>query len=872
MSNGVRGTLLAGALLGMGAIASIAAPPPRQSAIRNPKSGNPQSAIPNPAIRNPQSAIRNPKSGNPQSAIRNPQSPAEQFYTQSVAPILKENCLTCHSGEKPQGGLDLARREGLLKGGESGPAVSSGRPEASLLLSAVNYRGKRMPPRGKLPQKQIDVLTRWVKMGAPWSKSAEAPKAHVGPPQVTPETKKFWSFQPVRPLRVPTVREKSWVRSPIDAFILRRLEDAGLAPNPAADRATLIRRASYDLTGLPPAPAEVEAFVADKSPDAWEKVVDRLLASPRYGEKWGRHWLDLVRYAESNSYERDGAKPNAWRYRDYVIRSFNEDKPYDQFAIEQLAGDELAPRTPDRMIATGYYRMGIWDDEPADPQQALYDDLDDIASTTGQVFLGLTVGCARCHDHKLDPIPIKDYYSFLSFFGGVRRYGVRSDESVAAASLRSIAPEADQQRQNALVAAHQEKVKANRDEAAAIEAKVLADLTPVEKEEWQTEPRRVPILSKRVPQLITAAELERYRALAEQRRALFRSQPRGLDMALCVTEIGPAAREMHILLRGSPKVPGERVEPAFLSILSPPAPQIAPSPHGDTSGRRLALARWIASAENPIASRVMANRVWQYHFGRGIVRSTNNFGLQGDRPTHPELLDWLAGELVAGGWRLKPLHRAIMLSAAYRMSSRGAAKALSADPENNLFWRFDMRRLQAEEIRDSILAINGSLNPKMGGPSIYPDVPAEVLAGQSMPGAGWGKSSPEEQRRRSVYIFVKRSLVMPIIASFDGPETDFTCPTRFATTQPTQALGMLNSDWINEQARVFAGYLRREAGPSVPAQVRLALDRSLQRPATASEVQRGVRLIERLAKEQHADPLAAFCVVALNLNEFVYVD
>ncbi|HEU4752667.1 MAG TPA: DUF1549 domain-containing protein, partial [Armatimonadota bacterium] len=337
---------------------------------------------------------------------------ALKFFTSEVRPVLEEKCVSCHSGEKPQGGLRLTSREAVLKGGGSGPAVNISKPEQSLLVAAVNYSGRRMPPQGKLPQKQIDALTQWVRMGLPWPSGEQAslePKAHAGPPQVTPETMKFWSFQPVRRPQPPQVKQKAWVHNPIDQFILARLEKEGLKPNPPASRAVLIRRAYYDLIGLPPSAAEVQAFVSDPSPNAWEKVVDRLLASPQYGEKWGRHWLDLVRYAESNSYERDGTKPNAWRYRDYVIQSLNQDKPYDQFITEQLAGDEISPRTPERLIATGYYRLGLWDDEPADPEQALYDDLDDIANTTGQVFLGMTIGCARCHDHKLDPVPQKDY-------------------------------------------------------------------------------------------------------------------------------------------------------------------------------------------------------------------------------------------------------------------------------------------------------------------------------------------------------------------------------------------------------------------------------------------------------------------------------
>ncbi len=804
---------------------------------------------------------------------------AAAFFTEEVRPVLQENCIACHGGDAPMGGLQLTSRAAILKGGASGPSVSLKTPGESLLLAAVNYQGRQMPPRGKMTPKQIEILTRWVRMGLPWPEGEAADlgkdERHAGPPKVTPRAMKFWSFQPVKRPKTPRVKRQSWVRNPIDAFVLRRLEAAGITPNPPAGKVALLRRVHYDLTGLPPTPEEVRAFLADTSAAAYEKVVDRLLASPRYGEKWGRHWLDLVRYAETNSYERDGHKPNAWRYRDYVIRAFNRDKPYDQFLLEQLAGDELAPRTPEKLIATGYCRLGLWDDEPADPEQALYDDLDDIASTTGQVFLGLTVGCARCHDHKIDPLPQKDYYRFLAFFNGVRRYGVRSADSVAQASLRSIAPEAEQKRYADAASVHKAKEQANGEQIAAIEKKVAGDFTPAEKEEFRTEAARAPILKKRVPGLLSQAEFDRYLALREERKDLERSRPPALDMALCVTEVGATPRPTHVLLRGNPHAAAESVEPGFPSVLAPPAPEIAPPAQGESSGRRLSLARWIASKENPLTARVMANRVWQYHFGRGIVRSPNNFGFGGDKPTHPELLDWLASELVARGWRLKPIHKQIVTSATYRMSARADPKALVRDPENDLFWRFDMRRLQAEEIRDSILAANGSLNLAPGGPSFYPAIPPEVLAGQSRPGEGWGKSSEEEQRRRSVYSYVKRSLITPIIARFDGPETDSTCPARFATTQPTQALGMLNGDFVNEQARVFAAYLREQTGPSPADQVKLALWRTLQRAPTAAEIERGVTLIASLRRSEKISEdgaLAYFCVVALNLNEFIYLD
>ena len=406
-------------------------------------------------------------------------------------------------------------------------------------------------------------------------------------------------------------------------------------------------------------------------------------------------------------------------------------------------------------------------------------------ATTGQVFLGLTVDCARCHNHKLDPIPQKDYYRLLAFFQNVNPYqnGGPTDE-----------------------------------------VRLFASST---------------------------------------------------EQALAVTESGPNAPETFVLVRGNPNAKGEKVEPAFLEILNPPRPEIpTPAAGARSTGRRTALAHWIASPENPLTARVMANRLWQYHFGRGLVRSPNNFGLQGDPPTHPELLDWLASELVAQGWRMKAMHRLIMTSNAYRMSSRDRAEASAADPGNDLFWRFDMRRLTAEEIRDSILAITGSLNLKMSGPGIYVDIPKEVLAGQSQPGKGWGRSPPSEQARRSVYIHVKRSLLTPILESFDLAETDRSAPVRFATIQPTQALGMLNGEFLNRQADLFAARLRRESSGRLDQQVRLALGLATSRIPTEAEIQQGVGLIEALQREKSAPEAALkyFCLMALNLNEMVYLD
>jgi mono/diheme cytochrome c family protein len=811
------------------------------------------------------------------------------FFETKIRPVLAANCFQCHGPDKQEENLRLDSRAAALAGGDRGPAIVPGKPDESLLIKAVKHLDDlEMPPKKQLPREQIADLALWIKSGAAWpDEGAPAAATRRSGYQVTDKDRAHWAFQPVKRPSIPAVKNRTWVANPIDAFIVAKLEANGLEPNPPADKRELIRRLYYDLTGLPPTPAEVEAFVADTSPKAYEALVDRLLFSPHYGEKWGRYWLDLVRYAESNSYERDDPKPHAWRYRDYVIRSFNDDKAYDRFIREQLAGDEMPDADDDGLIATGFYRLGIWDDEPSDPEQARFDGLDDIVATTGQVFLGLTVDCARCHDHKIDPIPQKDYYRLLSFLAGVNYYrnGGPTDElalsgNTATSQDRELLARELEQKRSHLVesiaalesrfrreyfAADKGHAAGNRSKDSATQggADVAAKNLDVASR-IQTDGDRV----------LGTAEFKRYQYLQGRLEAL-KSETALAGAALGVTESGPTPPDTFVLLRGNSHNHGDKVNPAFPDVLGGEEPVIpTPAPGAKTSSRRLALANWLASESNPLTPRVIVNRIWQYHFGRGIVRSPNNFGLQGDKPTHPELLDWLAAEFMSNGWRMKPLHRLIVTSNAYKMSSRGNPQALAVDPTNDLFWRFEMRRLTAEETRDSILAMSGTLNLKLFGPSVYPEIPAEVLAGQSRPGVGWGHSPPEDQARRSIYVHVKRSLLLPILEGFDLPETDRSSPVRFSTTQPTQALGMLNSAFVNEQAGLFASRLRREAGDDVAAQVRLALNLATARPPTKHEIESGVKLIVRLQHDGASSDAALrdFCLMVLNLNEFIYLD
>ncbi|MCC6493062.1 MAG: PSD1 domain-containing protein [Pirellulales bacterium] len=783
-------------------------------------------------------------------------APAVDF-AQQIKPLLARRCFACHGPTVSEGGLRLDRPDAALAELDSGlHAIVPGDTAASELVARVSATDDslRMPPEGKpLAPEEVALFRRWIAAGAPWQK--------------------HWAFIPPAPQQPPAVRDQSWPQNPIDAFILAKLEEAGLSPARRADRRTLARRAYFNLTGLPPTPQQLEKFLADQSPDAWPRLIDELLASPHYGEHWARHWLDLVRYAETNSFERDGAKPFAWKYRDYVIRAFNDDKPYDQFVREQLAGDELEPPADDAVIATGYYRLGIWDDEPADPLQARYDAWDDLVSTTSQTFLGLTIGCARCHDHKIDPISQADYYSFLAFFADVTPYADVHERDPARYSLWDMSSP-DQRRRRAEL---NEKIDAVRQELRAMEDAGIARMSPAEQEIAQT-PDRAALLNDKLQSYLNVSEWQLYED-AKRRLEAANGELRDLpapEAALALARCEPRPEPTHIMLRGNPHVPGEVVPPRFPALFGDAPPEI-PQPPADarSAGRRRMLAQWIASPQNMLAARVIVNRVWQHHFGRGIVRSPNNFGELGVPPTHPELLDWLALWLIEHQWRLKPLHRLIMTASAYQMSSATDQRALAADPTNDLFWRFDIRRLSAEETRDALIVASGQFNPQMFGPSIYPKLSAEVLATQSRPGDGWGESSEPDQARRSVYIFVKRSLLTPLLTAFDFPDVDAPCEARFVTTQPGQALAMLNGQFANDSARRLAERVAQEAGPDPRAQVARALELALLRPPAEEEISEGLQLLSTIQQKHNRDQqeaLRCWCLTLQNLNEFLYLD
>ena len=930
-----------------------------------------------------------------------------EFFNSQVKPILEENCFQCHgAGAEVEGGLHLTSREKILEGGDYGAAVSLESPADSFLLQMVGYGQEtaQMPPDGRLDDTSLEILAKWINLGLPY------PVQGTDVQPIPKTTSDYWAYRPLKRPQVPSVHASDWVRNPIDAFILAKLEMHDLTPAAPASKLTLIRRVYYDLTGLPPSPEAVEAFLNDTAPDAYEKLIDKLLKSPRYGEKWGRHWLDLVRYAETNGYEGDSDKPYVWRYRDYVINAFNKDKPYDEFIKEQLAGDELRTGTTETVIATGYHKLGVWDDGPADRKLARYDYLDDIVSTTGQVMLGMTVGCARCHDHKIDPISTRDYYSLLAFFhditpnnrGPLADIGTPEQQAVRD-KLLAEKRFAEQEAQDKLFKI-QEIIKIELAENISEEIVPDAPVSPIRDLTYRfyrstfeqfpddfnlLEPTaegrlfnnlfslapasrkkdiglvfegtlRVPeeatytfhinlhgtcrliINGYKVAELIgardvevaltngevsirleyfnkdldkphlevswsgasfekqplstnatvnfdellkTHAELietnESLKALVDQQKELKkqRDQRRRQRVpyeyqALAVSEGNHSPT--HILRRGNPHLVGREIKPAFPEVLNPPAVQMPPVPEDTkSSGKRRVFAEWMASAENPLTARVMVNRIWQHHFGRGIVRSTNDFGQLGIPPTHPKLLDWLASEFIASGWRLKAMHKLIMTSNAYRMSAQSNPGFMQQDANNDLFWRFDMRRLTAEEIRDTVLWITGKLNLKMGGPSVFPELPKEVLATSSRPRSVWGQSPPEEANRRSVYVKVKRSLLVPILNQFDQADTDSTCPVRFSTTVPTQSLTMLNGKFINDQAIAFANRMRWEGGVTVEDRVRFGLRLVLCREPELTEIQHGLSFMQELQQHEGVSSEVAldrFALLALNLNEFIFLD
>ena len=966
------------------------------------------------------------------------------FFQDRVQPILNR-CVGCHSGPTPTGSLDLTNRESALKGGQSGAAIAPGRSTESLLYQMV--RSKKMPPGDPLPDAQAEALREWIDAGAVWGEKLGHEPAGLD----------WWALQRLSRPAIPEVRNRPWVRNPIDAFILAPLEEKRLSPSPPAARITLIRRATYDLLGLPPTPQEIDAFLNDSSPDTYQRLLDRLLASPRYGERWGRHWLDVVRFGESTGYERDIPRDHAWRYRDYVIESFNQDKPYPRFVQEQIAGDVLEPIRREGIIAINFLVAGPWDlvgnSSSSEVMKARIreEELEDTISAVSQTFLGLTVNCARCHDHKFMPISQREYYRMKAVFTGIY-HGDRSILTPAeiAERKRRMAPQkrriARSYRElNALEKATRKRMLAKRGHGEVKEAQAapiarwyfdvdgkdsvgelhatLPDGATLENGQLhlrtkeaivETPPLRRDLREKTLevwvaladpkqksarimtvenpkermhdgisfggkqPKWLTASEL-RFRTnpptgpeeqaqpgeviqitvvySADHRITIYRNGvryesylpettgPKGLlqtfpaqesrvvfgkgleggidearlyDRALSAQEVASSFRagapsvteeelleEMtekqrkrweallsevaaardglskippvplayagnprkpgptFILERGDPINPREPVTPGGLAAVRTLSPEFDLPADAPEGLRRRMLAEWITHPDNPLFARVMVNRAWHFHFGKGIVSTPNDFGLTGDRPSHPELLDWLAAEFTAQGWRLKKLHKLIMLSSTYRQSSQFNARAAEVDSENRLLWTFSPRRLEGEAIRDAMLAVSGQLNPQMGGAGFRPFTHSVGSGGNYF----YTLTDPvgPEYNRRTVYRMNVNSAPNPLLENLDCPDPSTKTPRRSVTTTPLQALSLMNNSFVLRQAGRFAERLRREGGDEESRRVTLAYRLAFGRPPKPGEIERATALAREHGLEN-------FCWTLLNASEFVYLD
>jgi hypothetical protein len=689
---------------------------------------------------------------------------------------------------------------------------------------------------------------------------------------------KDWAYKPISVPPVPQLATgHTPLKNPIDAFLTEKLASKGLTLAPDADRRTLLRRVYFDLIGLPPTPAEVAAFLKDTSPDAYEKVVDRLLASPQFGERQAVWWLDVARFAETDGFKADDVRPNAWRYRDYVIKSFNADKPFDRFVKEQLAGEELFPDNPDAIVATGFLRHFPYEYNAVDVELKRQDMLNDITDTTAAAFLGITLGCAKCHDHKTDPVTQQDYYRFQAFFAGFWPVDV---------PLLSSTERAEYDRK---VAAWEAETEDLRHEMAEIEKPIrekatlkergrfpdeyahLLDIptdnrTPLQRQLGMLVERQVYTRNKINPTQMKQAEREKWEGMAKKMAEFDKDRPPEPPAAMSLTDVGRVCPPAKLLKRGSWRNPAkEELTPGFITSIDKRDPEVKPTEK--TSGRRTALANWIASKDNPLTARVIVNRLWQHHFGRGLVATSGDFGVTGERPTHPELLDWLAKELTAKDWSLKHIHRLIVTSTAYRQSAKSEAGA-KVDPDNSLLWKFPGRRLDGESLRDAMLAVSGRLNPKAGGPGVFPEVPPELQ--KAAP--GWKVTADASERdRRSVYVFVKRNLRYPLFALFDATDRTETCSRRFTTTTAPQALTMLNDPIVLGFAKSFAARVQKEAGTEPAKVVDRAFEIALSRQPTADERDTMVTFLK-----QHSgttgEAVTDLCHALLNLNEFLYVD
>ena len=763
-----------------------------------------------------------------------------KFFEKEVRPLLAENCFQCHADKKQKGDLRLDSLAKMLAGGESGAAIVPGMPEKSLLIQAVRYESLEMPPEKKLTEAQIQILSEWIRIGAPWPGSdPSAPivrkTASGSIDRFTDEDRAWWALQPVTRPMIPVIPDDVWARNEIDRFVLSRMMREGLKPAPAADPTSLVRRLYFNVTGLPPTPEQVAAFVGDKSPDAYEQLVDRLLDSPEYGEHAARQWLDLVRYADSDGYRADGYRDNAWRYRDYVIDAFNNDKRYDRFVQEQLAADELFSNEPNTQVALGYLRHWVYEWNLRDAPGQWKTILDDVTDTTADVFMGLGLQCAKCHNHKFDPLLQKDYFRLQASFAALM------PTEVVLADEQALLRHREEQTR------WEEATQMIRDQIAAIEAPYRAtlkeaainrfpaeiqasvrkpgnDQTPYEQQISYLVMRQVDAEYGSLESKLTPQEKDRVLELKRQLETFKDLRPKSLPMAMAVSDLGPQAPPTTL-----PKRSDEIILPGIPSILDQQPAKIEPLEGlSQTTGRRAALAKWLTDPTNPLSTRVIVNRVWQSVFGRGLAINVSDFGRLGEPPTHPELLDYLTDRFVTEGWSIKSLRRSILNSATFRQSTRHPdfASFQTIDPSNRWYWRGDNRRLQAEQIRDAMLVVSGKLKAERGGPGVLSDI-----------------------SRRSIYTRVMRNSPDELMNSFDLPLFFNSNSSRNTTTTPVQALLLINSDLMLGHARSLAESISQsESNPE--RQVAAAWERVYGRPATSDELQSSIEFVQSQAKRQ----------------------
>lgn len=898
-----------------------------------------------------------------------PDAAGIEFFEKSIRPLLVKHCYKCHAADEASGGLLLDTREAVLKGGDSGAAIVPGDPNKSLLIEAIRYTNSdlKMPPKSRLPAADVELLEKWVTMGAPDPRKPMAAGEAPAPVGMSIEDgRQFWSFKPVADPPLPEVRTAGWVQTPIDAFVLAKLEANGLQPAPRADKRTLIRRVTFNLTGLPPTPREVEAFLADESSDAFKKVVERLLDSPAYGVRWGRHWLDVARYADSNGLDENLAFGNAWRYRDYVVNAFNSDKPFNRFLVEQLAGDLVPEANQETKTATGFLVLGAKVLAEPDREKLEMDTIDEQLDATGKAFLGMTLGCVRCHDHKFDPVKQTDYYALAAIFKSTKTFGdtntgaikhwreysfaskeeldklkdvdkLIADKKAAAAAFRSSATtklrdEARAKATEYLVAAagFDPSMPLTQVEAIAkplgLHPRILhhcrlhlayhgddpfftrwhelaatGDAAGIEKhyrplfseaetalaaakkanpktstlEDKSLEPARAALYDTAgflaVPPkpefAFDAVTLAEYHRLADEAR-IVESSAADAAGAMGVSD-GIVRKELPIHIRGNHRNLGKAVAREFPDVMR--TSSVRPILPVNQSGR-LELAQWMASTEHPLTARVYVNRLWRWHFGAGIVASTENFGRLGDRPSHPELLDWLARHFMENGWSTKEMHRLILASSVYQMASTHPSEtaANQIDAENRLLWKFRLQRLEAEQIRDAILAVSGRLDESLGGKSVPLRNRQFVFDHTSI------DHTKYDSLRRALYLPVIRNNVYTLFEQFDFPDPTMPTGNRNSTVVAPQALLMMNSDLVmdsaDEMARQLLDYSQDKA-----ARIQSAYERTLGRPASDPEMQRVLAFVDELTsaeasnKDHERRAWALFCQSLLASNEFIYL-